>query len=982
MRWGVEPGQRPLLPGGAATSLLLLAAGLVAGGYRWRARRAEARVRELENAVQARTRELTARVNELNCLFGISDLTSRQNVPLEEILAGTAALLQQAWPNPEAVCAGIVLDGRQFHTANYRATPWQQSAAILVRGQPAGQVTIGYMGPDVPAPSPGRESSRLLGAVAERLGKIAQRLQSESVLQTLTRAVEKSPDAIVISDMQGRIEYVNPSFTEVTGYSAQEVIGRNPRILNSGIQPPEFYQELWQTITAGREWRGEFINRAKDGTLFWELATISPVQDPDGTITHFVKVGENITARKQIEDALKMTHHFLRIANEHNEMPALLQAFVAQTQALTGCSFVGISLPEHLGSRPIAAYAGPGQPMPPDACATALQDGRCLWVLRGNGAAQADPGGLCGICPALGYRSGVVIPIQVQNRSAGHLLICDTHEDFVQPPTVRTLEEAGALLGTAIARVRAQEAVAASEITGRLLLDAPSDLALLMEPDGTIVALNRALAKVLGRARDELVGQNALALLAPHLSRSIESGLAEVLRTGESWPLGESFRGDRAYDSHLYPIADQDGRVVRAALYARDITLRKRMEAELRKTRDELASLLAISTELVSTLELEPLLDLILDKLASMVNFDHASILTLTGDALQVQAHCGYEPGTDFAELVMSRDEASVIRDMLRTKWPFYIADYRPDQAANQAIDPRTGLPARLVPAHSRSWLAAPLLVKNQMIGILSLGHREAHYYDREALNVVQAFANQAAIAIANARLYQQAQELATAEERTRLAHDLHDSVTQTLFSANLIAHALPDALARDPQQAAASLERLASLTQGALAQMRSMLLEVRPSGLVEEQLGVLLGHLAEGMAGQTGIAVDLCLEGECRLPPDVQITLYRIAQEAINNIVKYARASQAEVALSCEGQGARSGARLRITDNGRGFDPAAVPPGHLGLSFMRERAEKVGARLSVASRPGYGTQITVTWAEPEGSKHNEQPEPDLRADR
>ena len=125
---------------------------------------------------------------------------------------------------------------------------------------------------------------------------------------------------------------------------------------------------------------------------------------------------------------------------------------------------------------------------------------------------------------------------------------------------------------------------------------------------------------------------------------------------------------------------------------------------------------------------------------------------------------------------------------LLYRGFPLDVAD--PDASTLDRPAHRAGSP------NSHSWLAAPLLVKNQMIGMLSLGHQQAQYYDREALHIVQAFANQGGHRDCQCRLYQQAQELATAEERTRLAHELHDSVTQTLFSANLIAHALPDALA------------------------------------------------------------------------------------------------------------------------------------------------------------------------------------------
>ena len=134
---------------------------------------------------------------------------------------------------------------------------------------------------------------------------VTQQRRIEQQLRQLSRAVEQSPASIVITDPQGRIEYVNPRFTEVTGYSLEEVRGQNPRILKSGETPPEEYARLWRTITAGGEWRGEFHNRKKNGELFWESAVICPIKDETGRITHFLGVKEDITARKAAEQALR-----------------------------------------------------------------------------------------------------------------------------------------------------------------------------------------------------------------------------------------------------------------------------------------------------------------------------------------------------------------------------------------------------------------------------------------------------------------------------------------------------------------------------------------------------------------------------------------------------------------------------------------------------------------------------------------------------
>ena len=141
---------------------------------------------------------------------------------------------------------------------------------------------------------------------------ITARRQAEEELRQLSQAVEQSANAIIITDLYGKIEYVNPKFTQMTGYIAAEVQGKTPRILKSGEQSKAFYQKLWQTIKSGREWRGEFHNRRPDGSLYWEQATISPMFDAEGQITHFLGIKEDITDRKAAEAALIKSEAKLR----------------------------------------------------------------------------------------------------------------------------------------------------------------------------------------------------------------------------------------------------------------------------------------------------------------------------------------------------------------------------------------------------------------------------------------------------------------------------------------------------------------------------------------------------------------------------------------------------------------------------------------------------------------------------------------------
>jgi signal transduction histidine kinase len=288
--------------------------------------------------------------------------------------------------------------------------------------------------------------------------------------------------------------------------------------------------------------------------------------------------------------------------------------------------------------------------------------------------------------------------------------------------------------------------------------------------------------------------------------------------------------------------------------------------------------------------------------------------------------------------------------------------------------------------SHTRSELALPIAVKDRVIGVMDVQSNRLNAFDPSDVVVLQSLADQAAIAIENARLfdaeqrraeqfraisvenarlYEQAEQLAVMEERQRLARELHDAVTQTLFSASLIAEAVPALWESDPQEGRALLAELRQLSRGALAEMRTLLLELRPAALVEANLRDLLRQLGEAVVGRTGIPVTVAVDDLCPLPEEVHVALYRIAQEALNNVVKHAQASRVELLLRClddDGDPDHMQIELSIADDGRGFDLANVPPDHLGLGIIRERAQAIGASLEVTSQPGHGTRITVVW--------------------
>jgi signal transduction histidine kinase len=256
--------------------------------------------------------------------------------------------------------------------------------------------------------------------------------------------------------------------------------------------------------------------------------------------------------------------------------------------------------------------------------------------------------------------------------------------------------------------------------------------------------------------------------------------------------------------------------------------------------------------------------------------------------------------------------------------------------------------------------LVAPLRVRGTAFGVLAVTTDEAgRTFSRDEISLAETIAGDVAAAIENARLYEQAQELAVTRERQRLARDLHDSVTQTLYSVALTAEALPRVWTKHPDQAQAALNNLHRLARGALGEMRTLLFELQPAMLLEKRPEELLRQLAHATMGRTQTTVEVSVQGERALPDEVRVALYRIAQEALNNVAKHAEAGHVLVELELEPEQVV----LHIKDDGRGFDPEAVRQLGFGVRNMADRAKDIGATFFLQSHPGQGTQIQVVWS-------------------
>ena len=363
----------------------------------------------------------------------------------------------------------------------------------------------------------------------------------------------------------------------------------------------------------------------------------------------------------------------------------------------------------------------------------------------------------------------------------------------------------------------------------------------------------------------------------------------------------------------------------------------------------ELAVLYSADEELLSYLQLDDLLKALVDVAVDILKTDKSSVLVWNAKTKTLELGAARGFGHETLQKMSFRVGEGVIGTVMSTGEPVVVEDTDENPQVIKHITQPEGI---------RSLIHLPIKIKDQIFGVFNFNYLTPRTFSDDERRLFIALAQRAAMAIENAQLYEQAQLVATIEERQRLARELHDAVTQTLFSSSLIADVLPRIWERNQDEGRKRLEELRQLTRGALAEMRTLLMELRPAALVEVELVDLLRQLSEAFTGRSRIPVELRIDEVIQIPPDVKVGLYRITQEALNNIFKHAGASQ--VILSLHGKS--NELELSIEDDGRGFDLTTVTSDNLGLKIMNERSKEIGVHLTITSRIGIGTRIAAVW--------------------
>lgn len=680
--------------------------------------------------------------------------------------------------------------------------------------------------------------------------EIAERIEIEQELAESKHRYEMATEASRTGIWEWNLTtdevYIDPILKANLGYADNEIANT----LQSWVEliHVDDRQQMIEAAKARRdETKPELANELrlyhKDGSVHWVFVSGASVYDDDGNPTHLIGTSTDISDRKLAEIALQDANRILSRRIEELSMLNTIAHAVATASDFSTIVTIVMGALTHLfaASSTSICLLNENQTHLTVFTTNTNADEPFTWLDQSNGTVDDF------LTHSVALNSDASNPALLENGSAV--------SGSVGFPIHAVLNE------------------------GRSLILSQSDLAQLANASPELV--------------DDLIQlpQISALMLIPLSVRSKTIGLLAV-----------------ASDQRHYTFSDRDvglaetvaGQIAGALENARLFGQEQEQRQLADRRAHELAALLDVSRNVSAMLELDLLLNLILDQLEHVVSYSGSAVMGVEEDELVVLAYRGPTPQNEAVGVRYDAEPLMNSQTLLQESEPIIIDDLWIDGPLQRLLTELFGERMSTLLTYCRSWLGLPLTVNNQLIGILCMGHEGPAFYSTAQTTYLQAFASHTAIALENARLYKRAQAAAADEERSRLARELHDAVTQTLFSASIIADVLPNAWKQSPEAGMEGLEEVRKLTRGALAEMRTLLLELRPATLTEKPLGEIVESLSVAFSSRTKVDVDLSLSGSCIMPSDVQIAFYRILQESLNNIQKHAAASSVIINLDC----------------------------------------------------------------------------------
>ncbi len=865
-----------------------------------------------------------------------------------------------------------------------------------------------------------RQQSIQLERTAAALREREERLAlSEKRFRAL---IEKSTDGIALLGADGKILYISPSNERILGYPEAEVLGHMSFEWNHPDELPHIQEALGRLIqTPGGTVQFEYRMRHKDGTWHWfESTGTNLLDEPDvhAIIVNYRDITERkleILARARADEEIRRQNEYLAALHETTlgiigrlDTRELLEAIVERATRLVEASYGWLylvtpakdELEVQVGTGFFHQYIGTRLKRGEGLAGTVWEQGEALaieeyqtWPGR-SFHYEGDPVG-----PALGVplKSGAeiigVIGLTRAPRSVpfnrGELELMNR---FAQLASI-ALDSARlhtSLQQELAGRVRAQEALQASEARFRAVFEGAGIGIAVADREAHVLELNPAGERMLGYSQEEFRELTDARFTHPD-DYVLQAKLFSELMAGRR----ERFQIEKRY-------LRKDGRVIWGRVtdsltrdakgepqfiiaLMEDINEQKEaaqkleeayrtLEQRVAERTHELATLNAIAERrrevaealrdilaaLNSTRSLDEILMHIVTLARPLLGSDAIAIYRLEPEqnVLRIQASDGLE--ADYVSAMAIPVGIGAVGRAILQRQPVVLRDMRTINAEVRALP----FDAEAVPSVTRTvaqfktLVGIPLILQDEVYGALALYYYTPREFSEEVTRLASTFGHQAALAIENARLRAQAEQSVTITERGRLARELHDSVTQSLYSVTLYTEAAARWLsAGNVAQATEHLHEARETAQEALREMRLLIFELRPPALERYGLAGALQARLDAVETRGGIKAELQVLGEERLPHAIQEELYHLAQEALNNALKHARARQVRVVLRFDD----AATYLEICDDGVGFELAAAERGGgFGLAGMRERAQRIGGQIEVTSAPGHGTQVRV----------------------
>lgn len=756
---------------------------------------------------------------------------------------------------------------------------------------------------------------------------------SEKSFETMANA---APVMIWMSGLDAGCTFFNQVWLDFTGRTMEEQLG-NGWAENVHAEDLAACMDIYlKAFRARVRFEMEYRLRRVDGEYRWVFDTGTPLFSPNGVFLGFIGSCVDITERKLAEEALRESEDRYKdlvensgiLFGTHDLQGVMLSANRAAAR------FSGVERAEDLVGLRVRDFLAPDvQGLFDDYLARVRKEGHTQGLMK------------------VRTRSGDERFLEYYN---------SLRSEDLKNPIVRCI-------GRDITEQRrAERAVCDAEERYRLVAENSRDLIKLLDPQGNILYSSPSHLAVLGYAPKDLVGGSVLKIIHPDDHSLACAGLEEVRQSRGTKTLELRIvakgGGMLEVEAILSAILDEKGSVHHILLAARDITQRKRAE---HVSRSQTAAL----TRTLNSLAADPGLDLdtflghVLRAISEQLDGASCALYVQDAEGSSPPRYMVYESGRvleggneeSFAASSpkLAREKSPVCLLMSQTRSPQVIAN-APDNG--------------LLPAEIRAWAAAhqvktilivPLLSGDKLIGVLTVRSGEDRTYHAEEMELAQALAHQATLAVHLARLAEREQQSVLLKERNRMAQEIHDTLAQGLTGIVVQLEAAADAAGEDGDEARRRIDLAQRLARESLAEARRSVWALQPRLLENSDLATALRTFLEQFAQNGTVQAKLVVWGTARqLPPETESNLLRIGQEALANSMNHARATSVRVTLVFEARRVQ----LLVEDDGVGFDPSAEKsPAGFGLRSMRERARRIGGRVRIHSRPGRGTRIQVT---------------------